>query len=332
MNDESIIGKINNFKNLKVGVIGDIILDEYIWGECTRISQEAPVPVVKVDKRTVTMGGAANVISNLTSLGASAFAYGIVGNDDNAGKLKNLLNNLKCNIQGIIVDPSRPTTVKTRVIASRQQVVRIDDEIVEKLKNDDKEELKERVIKDIKNQEIDALIFEDYAKGCLDHEIVSEITQYAKEYEIPTALDPHPGHPLNVHNITLITPNRAEAFALAGKYLKKGCHSIEEDKPLMDVKNILFKKWSPEILLITLGEHGMGCFLRNGHKFHIPTVAQDVFDVSGAGDTVIATFLLAYLAKSSPQEAARIANTAAGIVVGHVGTQPVSAEDLKKHL
>jgi len=319
--------RIHSFKNIRIAVIGDLILDVYLWGEATRISQEAPVPVLKVNKRTERLGGAANVLCNLSTLGAKASAYGVIGDDDNAQRLELLLDKYNITRNGLIRDASRITTEKQRVIASSQQLLRIDHEITEELSDSSKELLMEKILTGIENKDFDALLFEDYAKGVLDTEIAKKITLAAKNAGIPVGIDPHPGHPLEISGITLMTPNRSEAFGLAGIYQNK-TDNEDELEQLNHVACRIQEKWNPEYLLITLGAKGMALFEKDKEPLLIPTRAREVFDVSGAGDTVIATFSLALLAGSTPAEAVDIANHAAGVVVGKVGTVSVTQEEL----
>ena len=314
---------IEKFPTFRIGVVGDLIVDAYVWGEATRISPEAPVPIVHVKRRNNTLGGAANVINNVSHLGAKCFAYGIVGDDKNGCILTKMMNELSCNTEGVFIDKSRCTTVKTRVIAATQQIVRIDEEELHELDAQLRAQLISKIKSDIDNQLIDGLIFEDYNKGVLDRELVQELADYARGNGLLTAMDPHPGHPMNISNLTYITPNRNEAFALAGTYLSDGIIPISSDAPLMNVGETLMNLWTPDLLLITLGAHGMAIFHDGKAIHHIPTKAKDVFDVSGAGDTVISTLMLALLANCDGVDAANIANHAAGVVVGHVGTVPI---------
>lgn len=325
LNIQTIVDK---FENLSVGVIGDLILDSYIWGNANRISPEAPVPVVHVNRKNHALGGAANVINNICCLGAKCRAYGVVGNDKNGKELTEMTKDLGSAVDGIIADGTRCTTVKTRVLAGNQQIVRIDEEDTHFLSNDVKQLLIDKVKADIDNGLIQGLIFEDYAKGVLDPAMVQNLADYARANGVLTAMDPHPRHNMNIKNLTFITPNRMEAFAMAGEYFKEGLLPITDDAPLMKVGEILSANWSPDMLLITLGAHGMSLFRKEQNVFHIPTLAKAVFDVSGAGDTVIATLMLSLLADCNGEEAARVANRAAGVVVGCVGTVPIQQDQL----
>jgi D-beta-D-heptose 7-phosphate kinase/D-beta-D-heptose 1-phosphate adenosyltransferase len=262
---------------------------------------------------------------NITGLGASASAFGVVGDDPQADELCSLLEQSSIDARNVAVEKGRATTVKKRVIASSQQLVRIDYEDTHDVSADVRRKITDALIGEIKSGSFDAVIFEDYAKGMLGLEMASEIAEAAADAGVVTALDPHPGHPLNISGITLMTPNKSEAFGLAG-ILHPDMEN--EDEEIQKAAEIICEKWNPEYLLITLGPKGMALFVRGQSQVVIPTRAREVFDVSGAGDTVIAAFTLALLSGADPLEAAEIANHAAGIVVGKVGTVPVSADEL----
>ena len=319
---------ISSFQSKRVAVVGDLILDVYLWGDASRISQEAPVPVMRVNKRTERLGGAANVMCNIVTLGSKAFAYGVTGEDGNGAKLKQLLGEFAIADAGVFKDKMRITTEKQRVIAGSQQLVRIDHEDLHDVDESLRRNIVDSVVKAINNQEIDAVIFEDYAKGMLNSGMVDEINTAALHAGVMVGLDPHPGHPLNISNITVMTPNKSEAYGLAGIYHYSGKSPEEEEAELAVVAAKIQEKWDTEFLLITLGAKGMALFEKGKNHVIIPTRAREVFDVSGAGDTVIAAFCLSLLAGASGLEAAEIANHAAGIVVGKVGTVSVTAEEL----
>ncbi|MFA6928718.1 MAG: PfkB family carbohydrate kinase [Lentisphaeria bacterium] len=321
------------FSGLKIAVLGDLMLDRYIWGYATRISQEAPVPVVEVHRSSSVPGGAANVVRNIIGLGASSGAYGCIGNDLEGKELLELLQQAGADTQGIVFDPQRQTTVKTRVFASNQQVVRIDRECHHPINNEMRKQLLTFLQKTLLEQKIGALILEDYAKGIFDQEFMQETCNLARQAGIFTTLDPHPTHNYSVHGLKLMTPNRSEAFALAGLPYQPGINNPQDDPPLLAVGSAILQKWQPALLLITLGAEGMALFQKdNPLPLHIPTQARQVFDVSGAGDTVMATMTLALLAGASPEDAARLANAAAGVVVGYVGTTAITADALKEKL
>ena len=319
---------VPGFKKFRVAVVGDMMLDRYIFGRASRISPEAPVPVVAVEREHETAGGASNVTRNILGLGGQAVACGIAGTDARGDALVRLLQDEGADCSCIIRTPDRPTTVKTRVIANHQQVVRIDREVTSPIPAAIREQLETRVLEMIRSKSIQAIVFEDYAKGLLSQEMMQRMADAARAAGVITSLDPHPSHSFTVTGLTLMTPNRAEAFGLAGAYYRNGVQPISADQPLLDVSRKLRQGWQVEQLLVTLGADGMALFMENKPVLHIPTKAREVFDVSGAGDTVIATFTLALLAGATPGEAAQIANHAAGVVVGKVGTVPITAPEL----
>lgn len=303
---------LDRFENVSVMVIGDLILDEFIWGKVNRISPEAPVPVVNVSSCTMMPGGAANVSLNIHSLGAKVLSVGTIGSDAEGRKLKELLKARGMQTVGIVVDSTQPTSLKSRIIAHSQQVVRVDREGTRKVAA----AARAKILKMVKTSvaKCDALIIEDYDKGVIDQEVVSEVVSIAQKHNKPVVVDPKKGHILNYSGVTLMTPNIEEARSAGG---------IERDGKV-DIKELgaeLLAKWGMQALLITLGEQGMALFEKEkGAHFHIPTVAREIFDVSGAGDTVIAALTTALVAGATFREAAIIANHAAGIVVGKLGT------------
>lgn len=319
---------VENLKNKNVAVVGDLILDVYVKGKASRISPEAPVPVLQVKSRNYELGGAANVMRNIKSLGAEAEAFGAVGNDEHGKILKKMLNDSGIANKSVFTVKNRCTTDKQRIMAGNQQLVRIDyescSEIPEKIRN----EICESLIQLIKNKSVDAIIFEDYAKGILESAMIQKVIDESEKSGILTALDPHPGHPMNIKGITIMTPNRSEAFGLAGLYNSDPVNPPEKDRDLMIVADKIMEKWNPEYLLITLGAQGIFLMNKKGDFLVIPTKAREVFDVSGAGDTVIAAFTLAVLSGASQKESAEFANHAAGVVVGKVGTVAVEIGEL----
>jgi len=312
----------------RVLVLGDVMLDQFIWGGVSRISPEAPVPVVDFERESFMPGGAANVARNLTSLNVSTELFGAIGNDSAAAQLKKLLDKQKIGCNGLIANASRHTSVKTRVVAHKQQIVRIDRETRDGLDEKLSAQLLSALKSELKNA--DAVIVGDYGKGVVTQPLLNEIKSLCHERGIWLSLDPKPVHHLNLSNLSLITPNRKEAFELANLQDETKNKNPFADKNLMLVAERLLNELRPAVLLITLGESGMLLCRRGQKPFHIPTVAQEVFDVSGAGDTVIATFTLAIAAGASPIEAAILSNHAAGIVVGKIGTATTSPEELRK--
>jgi D-beta-D-heptose 7-phosphate kinase/D-beta-D-heptose 1-phosphate adenosyltransferase len=312
----------------RVLVVGDVMLDQFIWGNVARISPEAPVPVVDFERESFMPGGAANVARNLTALSATTDIFGVMGSDTAAHQLKRLLAEQNVGCEGLMENRGRHTSVKTRIVAHKQQVVRIDRETRDGLD----ETLTSRLLEAIKSQlnKTDAVIVGDYGKGVVTQALLNGLKMLCRERGIWLSLDPKPVHHLNLSNLSLITPNRKEAFELANLPDDTRDANPMADNNLMLVAERLLNELRPAVLLITLGESGMLLCQRERKPFHIPTVAQEVFDVSGAGDTVIATFSLAIAAGASPVEAAILSNHAAGIVVGKVGTATTSPEELLK--
>jgi rfaE bifunctional protein kinase chain/domain len=312
----------------RVLVLGDVMLDQFIWGSVARISPEAPVPVLDFERESFMPGGAANVARNLTSLKVSTEIFGAIGEDDAAHQLKKLLAAQHIGCRGLVTNPARHTSVKTRVVAHKQQVVRIDRETRDGL--DPK--LVGQLLGAMKKRlpETDAVIIGDYGKGVVTQPLLNEVKSLCRERGVWLSLDPKPVHQLNLSGLSLITPNRKETFELADLPDETKTANPLADKNLMLAAERLLNELRPAVLLITLGELGMLLCQRGQKPFHIPTVAQEVFDVSGAGDTVIATFTLAIAAGASPVEAAILSNYAAGIVVGKIGTATTSPEELLK--
>jgi len=310
----------------RVLVVGDVMLDQFIWGSVSRISPEAPVPVVDFSRESFMPGGAANVARNLTALATPAELFGAIGRDEAAGKLLKLLNAQGIGCGGLVKSSARHTSIKMRIVAQQQQVVRLDRETRDGL--DDR--MTGRLLAALKPQltKADAVIVGDYGKGVVTQPLLNEIKSLCHERGVWLSLDPKPVHCLNLNSLSLITPNRKEAFELANLPDDTKNANPLADKNLRLVADRLLNELRPALLLITLGELGMLLCQRGQPPFHIPTVAQEVFDVSGAGDTVIATFTLAIAAGASPVEAAILSNHAAGIVVGKVGTATTTPAEL----
>jgi len=323
---------VARFATCNVAVVGDLMLDRYVWGQATRISQEAPVPVVHVQDENSAPGGAANVVRNIRSLGGRAWTFGVIGEDEHGDALLRELGTTGAVVDGVVREPGRPTTVKTRVFAGNQQVVRIDREEDMPVSHSTQRQIVASISKCMAAGAVDAVILEDYAKGLLSHEMVAEIVAVGARNDVLVALDPHAGNAYNVKGLRLMTPNRAEAFALAGCYPQPSRLPIVEDVALLEVGKKLLENWGVSLLLITLGSHGMALFRSAQNVLHIPTKARDVFDVSGAGDTVMSTFVLSLLAGGTAAQAADIANHAAGIVVAEVGTATVGTTELLSEL
>lgn len=307
-------------------VIGDLMLDEFVWGKVGRISPEAPVPVVEVTGESFYPGGAANVARNLRELSQRVAVIGMVGDDRSGHQLCDLLADRQIDVLDSGKISGFRTIVKTRIIARQQQVVRVDrEQIVEP----SPEEV-DRVIAAVGNvlPEIDAIIFEDYGKGFLQDKLVAEIARNARAAGKIVAADPNPRHLIDWHGMTVVKPNRAEAFLAAGIPWHEPNDSPADDTHLIRAGEALLTKWEAKYLLITLGEDGMMLFQKNEPPHHIPTRARQVFDVSGAGDTAIALFTLALCCEATPVEAAEIANHGSAVVVGKLGTATVTRDEL----
>ncbi len=310
---------ISGFSKAKVLVVGDLILDEFIWGGVSRISPEAPVPVVWVDSENFMPGGASNVANNIRSLGGEVYLAGVVGKDSRGEALQILLRKQGIHCEGVFVDHQRPTTQKTRVIAHHQQVVRIDREVLYPVSDHILKDILKFIDKRIKD--VDALLIEDYGKGVIVPKLVQAIVTLARRHQKIITVDPKEEHFSYSAGVTTITPNHHEAGEAAGV-------AIKDDATLEKAGKKLLERLKCETVLITLGENGMSLFQKGKPMIKIPTVAQDVFDVSGAGDTVISAFTLARARGATPLEAAHISNCAAGIVVGKVGVAATTREEL----
>lgn len=322
INRKHLIDIIRRFPKTKILVVGDVMLDEYIWGKVVRISPEAPVPVVNVQKETLMPGGAANVARNIRAIKGSVVFAGIVGDDVRGRQLIKLLKADKVGTQGLIKLKNSNTILKTRIIAHSQQIVRIDKE---KNTVPSKEGLN-KLYKYIKDtiSEVDGVIIEDYGKGLVTQELVYFLSDLCREKNKVIIADPKKGHTLDYTGITSMTPNMEEALALAGLD-HNGEYSPEK---VDEAGRIIMDKWGLKSILITLGEHGMNLMEKSGVSFKIPTMAREVYDVSGAGDTVIGIFTTALCSGAAVKEAAFLSNAAAGIVVGKVGTATTKAEEL----
>jgi len=326
MKKQKLFNIIKKFDGKNVLIVGDIMLDRYVWGNVERISPEAPVPVVEVIKETQTLGGCGNVANNITSVGGNVRIITIVGNDIYAEELKKMLKEKKVNIDGVFLDNSRPTTVKTRIIAHNQQVVRVDKESRHQLNPQLFEKIKSYVL-DIKNS-IDAILISDYGKGVITKSLLSFLIKLAKKLDIPITVDPKIEHFLEYKHVTVLTPNLNEATL--GMRLHKKPQTEQE---IYDLGRKILAKLKPEAVVITRGPDGMTLFekvspLQKERIYHIPTRAKEVYDVTGAGDTVIAILTLCLAAGADFVSSCEISNFAAGIVVGKVGTATVTKEEL----
>jgi D-glycero-beta-D-manno-heptose-7-phosphate kinase len=326
MNPQRIQYLLERAREQRLLVIGDVMLDEFVWGKVSRISPEAPVPVVEVQSESSYPGGAANVARNLRPFCQNVHISGLIGCDTHAARLKELLEAEGIATGGMIEETHFLTIVKTRIVARQQQVVRVDRERRHTLSPESIAAACALISKVL--PDIDGVIFEDYGKGFLTQELVDRLSQMISATGKIITADPNPNNPLRWNGATTVKPNRSEAFAMAGMTDIGAIDNPLEDKPLLEVGARLLEKLSIPSLLLTLGEHGIILFDRNSAPFHTPTRAQEVFDVSGAGDTVIALYTLALCAGATPQEAAEISNHAAGVVVGKLGTATLTVAEL----
>jgi D-beta-D-heptose 7-phosphate kinase/D-beta-D-heptose 1-phosphate adenosyltransferase len=317
-------------RRTRIIVVGDVMLDHFIWGTVERISPEAPVPVVELERESFMPGGAANVARNLSAMNVPTELCGVVGRDQAGRQLKELLKQHHIDFTGVLAQVGRTTSVKTRIVAHKQQVVRLDRETREGL--DRRLTLRLASLLRRRIAAAAAVIIGDYGKGVVTQPLLDEIKRLCRRHGIWLSLDPKPVHHLDLSGLSLITPNRKEAFELAKIPDETRNANPLADANLLRAAERVLNDLRPALLLITLGELGMLLCQRGRKPFHIPTVSQEVFDVSGAGDTVIATFTLAIAAGASPLEAALLSNHAAGIVVGKLGTATVAPEELAASL
>jgi len=323
LNGIDLDGFFERIGRTKVLVIGDVMLDEFIWGKVERISPEAPVPVVAVTHETRLLGGAANVVNNIRSLGGEVALCGVVGPDPMGERIREMLKGIGADGRGVMVDRGRPTTVKTRIIAHSQQVVRFDRESTEPISPSVQKE-----IMGFLEEEwgwAQGVIVSDYGKGVVTRELMDYLLGKVAEDRKPLIVDPKMDNFRLYRGVTAITPNTAEAEAASRR-------KIQDEATLRTVGRLLLRRFRAEAVLITRGEEGMALFQRGGRMDLIPTVAKEVYDVTGAGDTVAAVFTLGVASGLSYLEAAVVANCAAGIVVGKVGTASVSPGELREAL
>jgi D-beta-D-heptose 7-phosphate kinase/D-beta-D-heptose 1-phosphate adenosyltransferase len=310
---------LRTLRDRNVVVLGDVMLDEFVWGDVTRISPEAPVPVVDVRRESVHLGGAANVLANLVALGARGTVVGVIGNDDAGKRLRNGLRELGTDANdNLIVDDARPSTIKTRIIAHSQLVVRADRESRTPVSS----QIEDRIISSIKEalRDANAFVVSDYDKGVVTPRILGEILPFAYE-RAPVLIDPKLRNFNFYKPATLVTPNHHEALRMSDS-------EDHSDDGSRDAASMIRKKLGCDAVLITRGDRGMMLLEGDGEPVYVKTAAREVYDVTGAGDTVIAALAAALAAGTSMIEAATLANHAAGIVVGKVGTATAAAEEL----
>ncbi len=316
---------INNFPASRVLVIGDIMVDHFIWGKVSRISPEAPVPVVEVQSDNLMLGGCANVLNNIFSLGGKVYVTGVVGADDMGERLLGEFRKRRIDTDGIVVEANRPTTLKTRIVAHSQQVVRFDREDRRQIDSRSIGKMLEYIEK--MTGKLGAIVISDYNKGVITRPLLDGIREIIAGKGITVCVDPKRNDFSLYRGFDIITPNHYEAGRAAGMEIMDGFDIVKTGK-------ILLKEFGFKALLITRGEEGMNLFEKDGKTTHtvFPAEAREVFDVTGAGDTVIGVLALCVAAGATFREAAALANRAAGIVVGKVGTATISRDELREAL
>lgn len=316
---ERLLAAVQRFNKTRVLVIGDIIVDHFIWGDAARISPEAPVPVVRVSRDELLLGGGANVFNNLHTLGGKPVLCGLIGDDRMGKKVVEMVAGLPASTAGLITCPHRPTTVKTRIVARGQQVVRFDREET----GQPTAATYQRVVDFLEQHlhDFDAVVVSDYIKGVISLPLMAYIMDVLSKTAIPVVVDPKPSQLERFHKVTVVTPNKLEAEQMSGL-------AIIDNLSLAAAAEKILGILACDAVLITLGDAGMGLLERGKPLQEIPTVTRGVYDVTGAGDTVVATLALGVAAGLSLGDAAVLANLAAGIVVGKVGTATVSEQEL----
>jgi len=314
---------VQRFPQTSVLVIGDLILDHYVMGRVSRVSPEAPVPIVHVESESLKLGGAANVFNNILALGGKADLCGVIGADDSGRLLMKELGNKRSARGGVVIDHDRPTTKKSRIIGHNQQIVRYDVEG----RNELKPTLQRRILRYVESRlrELSCVVVSDYAKGVVSSTLMSEITRLAALRRIPVIVDPKVEHFSFYKGVTVITPNHLEAAQAAG------IHG-DGDQSINEAGTMIRQRLGCQSVLITRGEKGMSLYEGDGVSWHLPTRARQVYDVTGAGDTVVGTLALALSTGADVKAGAMLANCAAGIVVGMVGTATVTPKQLLEAL
>lgn len=314
---------LESFENLSILVVGDLMLDEYLWGKSDRISPEAPVPIVNITGEDLRLGGAGNVANNLLSLGCRVRVASVLGEDADGRRLQELLQARRIEVDGLVWASGRTTSRKSRILASNQQMLRIDREVCTPISAADEERLLAKVRQMLPN--VQGILLSDYLKGVLTEKVVQEIIALGRAAALPVVIDPKGTDYRKYRGATLLTPNRKET------QLASGIPMVDESS-LRRAGRQLFDELELDALVVTRSEEGMTLFLPNGQEEHFPTLAREVFDVSGAGDTVLASLGACLAAGVSVNQAARLSNLAAGIVVGKVGTSTVSPEEILEEL
>ncbi|MBU2438567.1 MAG: D-glycero-beta-D-manno-heptose-7-phosphate kinase [Acidobacteria bacterium] len=313
MNKKRMESVIRAFKGRRVCVLGDLMVDKYIWGEVTRISPEAPVPIVEVCRDSICLGGAGNVARTLETLGAVPYVVGVIGSDPEGLWIRDQFSERS----GLVFLKNRPTTVKTRIIAHQQQVVRVDQET----RTPFPEQIRKNIAAIVREAEFEGLVISDYNKGMVSRALMADVLGHCRRKKIPVYVDPKVQNFSAFTPVTLVTPNHVEAESIVH-------HRCSSDEEVEKAGEKIFERIQSDFLIIKRGDKGMSVFEAGKKAMHIPTVAKEIFDVTGAGDTVIATASIALLAGSDIREAAVLANAAAGVVVGKVGTASLNPDEL----
>jgi rfaE bifunctional protein kinase chain/domain len=313
---EEILGR---FSGQRVLVLGDLMLDRYLWGDTARISPEAPVPVIEAKEESARLGGAANVANNIQSLGGEAMLVGVTGADTYAQELVRLLRERKISAGWLVADRTRCTTTKTRVLARNQQIVRVDREEASEIAGEVLESTLDRGLAAL--EKATACVISDYGKGVVTRGLLAPVLAEARERRIPVCVDPKETHFFAYRGVSVITPNLAEAGAAYGRRLR-------DSAAILAAGRYLREELDAESVLIARGDQGMTLFPRQGPPLHFPAVATDVFDVTGAGDTVVSAYAMALAAGAAAPEATAISNHAGGLVIREVGTSVTTVEAL----
>jgi rfaE bifunctional protein kinase chain/domain len=317
---ENLSSSIDRFAGKRIAVVGDLMVDRYYWGAVRRVSPEAPVPVVEVESESVRLGGAANVAHNIRSLGGIPVVIGLTGDDHPGEVLRELVRDAGFDGSGVVVDSSRPTTIKTRVIAQGQHVVRIDNESKAPCSDAHRRKLVDVMRKEMPT--LDGIIIEDYNKGVVSRELIEEVTALARQHRRIVTVDPKFDNFLEFKGVTVFKPNRREAEEVLGGRLRTTQDIERAGKQLLEMLGA-------DNILLTRGEDGMSLFEAGGGVLHLPSVAENVQDVSGAGDTVISTLTMALASGVGIREACMLANCASGVVVGAIGIAPIRPDELR---
>lgn len=318
VDDLRIKNLLNNCNNKTIAVVGDVMIDRFFWGSVSRVSPEAPVPVIDIENETNHLGGAANVANNLQSLGIKPLLCGVIGNDNTGIRFIEIANNLGINTSGLFKDDNRPTTIKTRIIGNNQHIARLDREVRTAIPSKGESYIMNCISN---SKDISAIIIADYNKGTLSEFLIKEIINYSLLNNIPIFVDPKIDHFFDYKNVTVFKPNRKEASQALGM-------TIKTNEDILKAGQELISRLNCSNLILTLGKDGMTLFDSEGEIFQVPTHALHISDVSGAGDTAIATCAAMISAGAKITEAASIANYAAGVVCEQPGVVPITKEEL----